>query len=415
MIARRRSAKGSWLLRSVARIAGECPLRLTLESGETCATRDGPAVATVRFRDRATLLKVVLEPEIAFGEEYARGNIEVEGDLVALLESVYRSWRYGPSGWLGRLAARWLRWRYANSLRGSRKNIHRHYDLGTDFFEQWLDSQMVYSCAYFPSPETMLEEAQTAKMELICRKLDLQPGERVIETGCGWGALALHMAREHGVRVQAFNISRDQIAYARRRAVEEGLADRVEFIEDDYRNATGRFDVFVSIGMLEHVGTSHYPDLARVMHDTIGDRGRGLLHFIGRNQPSELSLWIQARIFPGAHVPTLSEAARLLEPWDYSVLDVENLRLHYAMTLLHWLERFERSWAACARTHDKEFLRAWRLYLAGSVVAFRVGTLQLFQVLFAGRDCERIRLTRDHLYGGAAPVEPKQLWTSATF
>src|SRR5208282_3355289 len=163
-------------------------------------------------------------------------------------------------------------------------------------------------------------------MEHVCRKVRLRPGETVVDAGCGWGALALYMAKHYGVTVKAFNISREQIQYARMQARNEGLAGRVEFIEDDYRTISGRFDAFVSVGMLEHVGREHYSELGRVIHRAIGDSGRGLIHFIGRNRPKPFSAWIRKRIFPGAYAPTLREAMEILEPHDYAVFDVENLR-----------------------------------------------------------------------------------------
>jgi cyclopropane-fatty-acyl-phospholipid synthase len=170
----------------------------------------------------------------------------------------------------------------------------------------------------------------------------------------------------------------------------------------------------VSVGMLEHVGMSHYPELGRVIHRTVGASGRGLLHFIGRNTPAPLSAWIRKRIFPGAYAPTLREAMQVLEPWDLAVCDVENLRLHYATTLEHWLAGFERSAQQISSMFDPTFERTWRLYLAGSLVAFRVGTLQLFQVTFAGSQCRRIPWTRAHLY--AEPQTQTQLpqWMHAT-
>ncbi len=233
---------------------------------------------------------------------------------------------------------------------------------------------MVYTCAYFPTPESTLEQAQVAKMDHVCRKLRLQPGETVVEAGCGWGALALHMAREYGVSVKAYNISREQIAFARERAREEGLSDRVEYIEDDYRAISGKFDVFVSVGMLEHVGLDHFAEFSDAIHRSIGDTGRGLVHFIGRNYPAVFSRWIRKRIFPGGFVPSLEQSLSVLEPKNYSVLDVENLRMHYAKTLEHWLERFEKSRQQVMAMYDSKFVRAWRLYLAGSLAAFRGDT-----------------------------------------
>src|SRR4030095_2282029 len=194
-----------------------------------------------------------------------------------------------------------------------------------DFYGLWLDRELVYTCAYFPTPEASLEEAQVAKMEHVARTRRLRRGERVLEAGCGWGALALHLARRHGVRVRACNVSAEQVAWARERAQREGLAERVEFVEDDYRMLTGRYDAFVSVGMLEHVGPEHYADLRRVIDRTLASHGRGLLHSIGRNRPIEFGPFVARRIFPGAYPPTLREMVGLLEPADLSVLDVENL------------------------------------------------------------------------------------------
>jgi cyclopropane-fatty-acyl-phospholipid synthase len=208
----------------------------------------------------------------------------------------------------------------------------------------------------------------------------------------------MHMARKYGVTVKAFNISKDQLAYARARVKEEGLHHRVEFIEDDYRNVRGKFDVFVSVGMLEHVGRSHYKELSNVIHRTIGTCGRGLLHFVGRNRPSPLNNWIRRRIFPGAYPPALREVMPMFEHWDYAVIDVENLRRHYELTLQRWLERFEQAVPVVRDRFDESFVRMWRLYLAGSVAAFRTGALQLFQVLFAGPACQTLPSTRDDIY-----------------
>jgi cyclopropane-fatty-acyl-phospholipid synthase len=221
-------------------------------------------------------------------------------------------------------------------------------------------------------------------MDLVCRKLHLRAGERVVEAGCGWGSLALFMAARYGVSVRAFNISVEQIAYARERAARAGLSHQVEFVEDDYRNTTGRFDAFVSVGMLEHVGLPEYATFGSVIDRSIGPNGRGLLHFIGRDRSLPLNAWIRKRIFPGAYPPTLTEVfEHALMPQGLSVLDVENLRLHYEKTLSHWLQRFNDAADTVARMFDDTFVRAWRLYLSGSQVAFRTGSMQLFQIVFA--------------------------------
>ncbi|MGC2048663.1 MAG: cyclopropane-fatty-acyl-phospholipid synthase family protein, partial [Gallionella sp.] len=312
--------------------------------------------------------------------------------------AVYRVWPLYRQGANGK---KWLAPFYdarRNSLSGARSNIHHHYDIGNDFYKLWLDDRMVYTCAYFPSQSSSLEDAQFAKLDHVCRKLRLQPGETVVEAGCGWGALALHMARHYGVTVTAYNISGEQIAYARHRARAEGLDGKVEFIEDDYRNVRGEFDAFVSVGMLEHVGPDHYQELGAVIDRSLKENGRGLIHSIGLNYPRPMDAWTERHIFPGAHPPSLAQMMQIFEPFDFSVLDVENLRLHYAKTLEHWLQRYEANADRVTEMFDPEFVRAWRLYLAGSLMAFKTGSMQLFQVSFARPSLNLIPWTRQYLY-----------------
>lgn len=411
-----------WLLQQAFKSIGPAPIRLALRldddsPGEALSPPGVLPAATIVIRDLGVLAHMAVDPEVAFGDAYSDGRIDIEGDLAEALTVVYQSWPTGRAdhGIYQQLTSKWAEWRQSNTLQGSRHNISRHYDLGNDFYKLWLDRQMVYTCAYFPTPEATLEEAQEAKLDYVCRKLRLQPGERVAEAGCGWGALALHMARHYGVTVKAYNISHEQIAYARERAAAEGLSSRVEFIEDDYRNISGSFDVFASVGMLEHVGENRYAGFGDVIHRAIGDTGRGLIHFIGRSHKGEFSRWIRKRIFPGAYAPTLMEAMEALEPYDYSVFDIENLRPHYAKTLEHWLARFEQSGDEVLKMYSPWFQRAWRLYLAGSIAAFRAGTLQLFQVTFSGSKYSSIPWTREGLYANTAhdPVE-EQAWNAAT-
>jgi cyclopropane-fatty-acyl-phospholipid synthase len=405
-----------WLLSLILRAVGPAPVRLVLGNGTEVSPPDTVPQFTVWIRDLRTALELLIDTEVGFGEAWTEDRIRIDGDLAAFLETIRASAAKVTNrpGWYSRVNSLLTSLRQANTSRGSRRNIRQHYDLGNDFYRLWLDRELVYTCAYFPSPSATLEEAQIAKMDYVCQKLRLRPGGTVVEAGCGWGALALHMARHYGVRVTAFNISREQIRHARQRALEENLSDRVNFVEDDYRNISGNFDVFVSVGMLEHVGPQYYAELGSVIHRAIGDRGRGLLHFIGRSSPGQFSRWIRKRIFPGAHAPSLSEALQVLEPFGYFVRDVEDLRPHYARTLEHWLDRFERSSEEVCAMYGAEFERAWRLYLAGSIAGFRSGTLQLFQILFTGPQCEPIPWTRAYLY--AAPEQAQRIreWIPAT-
>jgi cyclopropane-fatty-acyl-phospholipid synthase len=392
-----RSAHGRLLAR-LLRMFGDPPVELVLWNGERIAPARVPPVATVRLADRGVLLALARDPQVAFGDLYSDGRIEIEGNLVALLEAVYHGSAGPERGSLIRTLARLLRRPRSNTLGGSRDNIHHHYDMGNDFYALWLGDTMAYTCAYYPTASASLEEAQTAKMDHVCRKLRLRPGEHVVEAGFGWGTLALHMARAYGVKVRAFNISHEQVQYARERARAEGLAERVEYIEDDYRNITGRYDAFVSVGMLEHVGVENYQALGGVAARSLGGNGRGLIHSITRNRPARLHPWIEKRIFPGAYPPSIGQMAALFEPWDFSILDLENLRLHYARTLTHWLERYEANRERVRAMFDERFVRMWRLYLAGSIAAFTTGTLQLYQVVFAPRENNDIPLTREYLY-----------------
>ncbi len=387
------TALDHWALTRIQQTVASARLRLVLWDGYEVPMALGAPLGTIVFKNRRALFSWLWDPDLNFGEAYMFGAVELRGDLVTMLEEIYRA--------LGRTTPRsWWLWQRSNDERAARENVHRHYDLGNEFYRLWLDRELVYTCAYFPSPDCVLEEAQVAKMDRVCRKLGLKAGERVLEAGCGWGSLALFMARQYGVTVRAFNISGEQIACARDRAKAEGLADRVEFVEDDYRNASGTYDAFVSVGMLEHVGLSDFQTLGGVIARSLTDRGRGLLHFIGRNRPDPLNPWIRKRIFPGAYPPTLSEVfERVFEPQNLSVVDVENLRLHYAATLAEWLRRFDAAAHEVADMFDDTFVRAWRIYLAGSRAAFTTGTMQLFQIVFAPGSSNAIPWTRDSAAG----------------
>lgn len=381
---------------------GRPPLRLVLWDGEEVAAGAEPPVGRVRIGDRRALHKLWFDPDLAFGDLYRDGRVTFEGDLAESLVTVFRAMQRGAGpGVATRLSSWLLRFGRSHGPAASRQSVHHHYDLGNAFYELWLDEEhMQYTCAYYPRPGMSLAQAQEAKLDLVCRKLRLRAGDSVVEAGCGWGGLALFMARRYGVTVRAFNLSHEQVAYARGRAAREGLAGRVEFVEDDYRNITGRYDAFVSVGMLEHVGLGHYARLGEVIDRSLSPDGRGLIHCIGRNRPDALNPWVERRIFPGAYPPTLGQITRVLEPHAFSVLDVENLRLHYAETLEHWLARFERNAFHVARMFDDRFVRAWRLYLASSRAAFITGSLQLFQVVFSRPLVNELPASRAYLHAG---------------
>jgi cyclopropane-fatty-acyl-phospholipid synthase len=389
-----------WLVRRIGTLAGNPPLRCVLWDGSVIDLAPDPPRATLTFTDRGTLFGMFSHPELNFGDYYTNGRLQLEGDLVWLVEQVTLGLRGCDRGGMWRALLRALTdRRIHNTHHRARENINHHYDIGNDFYALWLDREhMQYTCAYFPEPTLTLEAAQEAKLHHVCRKLRLRPGEEVVEAGCGWGGLARFMAREYGVRVRAYNISREQVRYARERAAAEGLEDRVEYIEEDYRNIEGSYDAFVSVGMLEHVGPNGYRDLGDLIRRSLRPSGRGLLHTIGRSRPRPMNAWIERRIFPGAYPPSLAQLMTVLEPSRLVVRDVENLRQHYAMTLRHWLRRYEQNIEHVQARFDAQFERCWRLYLSGSIAAFTTGELQLFQVLFAHPDNVDEPWSRGHLY-----------------
>lgn len=357
---------------------------------------DETPVTVLRICDPGALWMLAANPGLRFGDLYSTGRITVQGDLMAVVEQGYRT--IGTdfiAQRLRRLAHRLP----APDLADSRRNIHHHYDLGNDFYRLWLDREALqYTCAYYADSSMTLEEAQQAKMHHVCRKLRLQRGDRVVEAGSGWGGFALFMAKHYGVQVRSFNISREQVQHARNWAKREDVNDQVEFVEDDFRNMDGEFDAFVSIGMLEHVGPANYEGMGRLMSRVLTREGRGLVHTIGRDSPKPLNAWIDRRIFPGAYPPTLRQMMDLFEPNGLSVLDVENIRLHYAKTLQDWLDRYEQNVDQVNAMFDENFVRAWRLYLTGSIAGFVHGSIQLFQVLFTRSGVNQIPWTRADIY-----------------
>ena len=386
-----------WLMRKLLAAIGYPNITFRLWNGEKVELDKKLSVATICINNRNSLFKLLIDPMYYFGDLYSSGAVDVVGDLHTCLDTVYRS--IDESKNYSFLEIFNKHRRNANDFINARHNIHHHYDIGNDFYKQWLDSEtMQYTCAYFEDPSMTLEQAQIAKMHHICRKLELKPGQSVVEAGCGWGKFARFMAQEYGVRVKAYNISHKQVCYANEQINNSAVSDQVEYIEDDYRNITGNYDVFVSVGMLEHVGVEYYRHLGSVINNCLNDKGRGLIHSIGRNEPGLLNAWIEARIFPGACPPSLGQMMQIFEPYSFSILDIENMRLHYAKTLEHWVNRFEAKREIIRQMYDESFARCWYLYLMGSKAAFTSGSMQLFQVLFTRPQNNDLNWSRSHLY-----------------
>ncbi len=361
--------------------------------------------------DRA-LKESITRGEIGFGEAYMHEEIDLEGDVQEVSAVGFKVFGADLKPTLmervkilmGMMSRR-------NTLEGSRKNIATHYDLGNDFYSLWLDKKhMQYTCAYFESERDTLEAAQEAKLDLVCRKLRLQPGDTLVEAGCGWGGLGLHAARKYGAKVRSYNISKEQVAFARAKAEKLGVgSDRLEYVLDDYRTigANGEvYDKFVSVGMLEHVGVENYPNFFDIIRRVVKPNGMALVHSIGRYNPQKTSPWLEKYIFPGSLMPSLSEFVEPVEQKNspLHVVDVENLRYHYALTLDHWSERFEKNVDDIRAEYGEAFVRMFRLYLRASAAGFRYGGIMLYQVLLSNGMDDGAPMTRHHFLNVNKPA-----------
>ena len=351
-----------------------------------------------------SLRHIVANPELALGETYMRGEWDAApGELATLLAVLMRN-----AGELAHEAGRLPRMlggllQQWNRVQASYRNVAHHYDLDEWLFRLFLDREMYYSCAYFSAPQLSLEAAQRAKAEHIAAKLRLQPGQRVLDIGCGWGSLALHLAQHHDVQVTGLTLSRSQLAVAQRTAQERGLSDRVQFLLQDYRQHADQYDRIVSVGMFEHVGRPYYARFFRQVAAGLRPRGVALLHTICRlGPPGVTNAWVRKYIFPGGYNPALSELTTGIEHSALKVMDMELLRRHYALTLNAWQARFQRHRAQVAERLGERFCRMWEFYLAVSEAAFETDGLAVAQVQLAA-EVDTVPLTRDYLYAPATP------------
>jgi len=399
------------LIRNLRRLLREGNLVVHLPNHQFVNFGDGSGQRViVRLKNQRVIRRLVSNPELALGEGYTNGDITIADDnLHGLLEIVVRNYNNQTLNWwahgLKRLRIARRRFDQNNFASIARRNVAHHYDLSGKLYDLFLDHDRQYSCAYFKHPDDTLEEAQANKKSHIAAKLLLAPGQRVLDIGCGWGGMAISLARDYGVHVVGITLSKEQFNVASARAHAAGLSDQVEFRLCDYRNVSGPFDRIVSIGMFEHVGLPHYDTYFQRIQDLLAPDGVALVHTIGRCAvPDATNPWISKHIFPGGYVPSMSEVLPAIEKADLWLDDVETLRLHYATTLRHWYERFQSNRDKVAAIYDDRFVRMWRFYLVASEQTFRFGPQAVFQFQLS-RAQDAVPLTRDYLY---ASMQVKQ-------
>lgn len=366
--------------------------------------------AHLAFTDMAAVRGIILNPDLGLGEGYMDGRIAPQGCTLDEVMTVIIRNRFAGTlpPWLlmangARFHAR--RFIQTNAPRTARRNVAHHYDISDDLYRLFLDEDMQYSCAYFREDTMTLEQAQAAKKAHIAGKLRLERGMRVLDIGCGWGGMALTLARDYGCEVTGITLSENQCATAQRRAKAEGLEDRVTFRLQDYRHIAGTFDRIVSVGMLEHVGVPNFGTYFAKVAELLDPDGVALIHTIGRSAPPMAhSSWINKYIFPGGYVPSLSELAPALEASGLWQCDIEVWRLHYAKTIRHWRDRFEAHSAEIEAMYDARFVRMFRYYLTVCILAFEHQMQGVYHLQLAHKR-DAVPLTRDYLYD-AAPRDP---------
>jgi cyclopropane-fatty-acyl-phospholipid synthase len=361
----------------------------------------GPKV-TMRLTDPSLYYKLFLNPELHAGEAYMDGRLSFENSTLRDFLTLFSMNRLSLGSYplqkvLRRISRGLKKFQQANPVGKAQQNVSHHYDIGNDFYRLFLDKGMQYSCAYFTSDSDTLEEAQQNKLRLIASKLNLKPGQRVLDIGSGWGDMALYLGRMENVNVLGVTLSKEQCALANQKAADLGLADRVRFELRDYRHVEEKFDRIVSVGMFEHVGVHHYDEFFTKVNDLLAPDGVMLLHSIGHmSPPGTASPWLRKYIFPGAYSPALSEVFTSVEKNSLWVTDLEFLRLHYAKTLAHWESRFQANRAKVAEMYDERFCRMWEFYLISAEMMFRTGSQLVFHMQLAKKR-DAAPIVRDYI------------------
>ena len=365
------------------------------------AGQPGPKV-TMRLSDRSLYHKLVFNPELHAGEAYMDGRMSFEDSTLRDFLTLFSLNRLSLGSYplqrvLRRISRMLKKSQQANPIGKAQQNVAHHYDLGNDFYKLFLDEGLQYSCAYFTNDNETLEQAQRNKLRLLAAKLNLKPGLKILDIGCGWGDLALYLARLEDVEIVGVTLSKEQFELANARARDAGLEARVRFELKDYREVEDRFDRIVSVGMFEHVGVHHYGEFFGKINELMDDDGLTLIHSIGHmSPPGTASPWMRKYIFPGAYSPALSEVFEVVEQNSLWVTDLEFLRVHYAKTLAHWVQRFDANRDKIEAMYDARFARMWEFYLISAEMMFRTGSQLVFHMQLA-RKRDAAPIVRDYI------------------
>jgi cyclopropane-fatty-acyl-phospholipid synthase len=388
------------------------PYAIESRSGGLRKFGSGPPAFVVRVRDGESWERLIARGAYATATAFVHGAFDVDGDMVAALRWWHASHSGNGHGRLVDMLGRLRLESWFQTKTQARRNIAFHYDRSNRFYEQFLDAHLQYSSAYFTDRTRSLDQAQMAKLDLICRKLDLHAGLRFLDVGCGWGGLPLHAAERYGTIATGCTLSAQQFAFANRRVAARQLRDRVTILNTDYRELAGRFDRIASVGMYEHVGRRRLEEYFRTLSRLLAPDGLLLNHGIARPETvtdDAETIFLRRFVFPGGELPYFAEVVRAAERAGFEVIDVENLRPHYAMTCAAWVRRLQAHRDACLALVDATTYRTWLLYLASAAVNFERGTTELYQTLLARRApgtprrLTRAYLCRDDVQFGDAP------------
>ncbi|AQS07852.1 MULTISPECIES: SAM-dependent methyltransferase [Clostridium] len=369
---------------------------LKLWDGSSEIYGEGNPEFKIIFNEPIPKADIIKDPSLTFGEAYMTKKIDIEGSIQKVIESLYNNQESFLSN--SDKYANLLRMA-TNSIKNSKKNIEFHYDIGNDFYKLWLDDTMTYSCGYFKSKSDSLTQAQKNKVEHILKKLNLKEGETLLDIGCGWGELIISAAKKYKVKAMGITLSSEQLAKVKERIKNEGLEDLLEVELVDYRELKNRtFDKIVSVGMLEHVGQDHLAEYFSNVNNLLNDKGVSLLHCITSTEVGGNNTWIDKYIFPGGYVPAVRELINCMSDEKFTLIDAENLRLHYGRTLEHWAKNFENALPEIRKTKDETFIRMWRLYLNACAASFNSGNISIHQFVFNKGVNNDLPWTREYMY-----------------